>query len=122
MMRVLGGIAVLGLMAATVVRADGGLPDWVERSSKVAAMNQFIEWMQADKFYRIAKMDAQTITLESGQAAIEVHIDFDDVSGCKNRRHLAQCTPLDETTLFCFQALTDCAGRTLRETSIRLSR
>jgi len=83
------------------------LPNWAKASTKNAAFNQFVEWMQDGPFYRITEVETAEIKLDSGQDAVRVRIHFDDSKGCKARYLNADCVPFEDA-LFCSNALTDC--------------
>jgi len=105
-MRTLLVVFLLSFGLGEKVFAD--LPPWAKSSASLHALDQFIEWMRDADFYRIRSKEVKEIKLDSGQAAVEMRLTFDDAKGCKERDHRSVCIPLDEKTIFCQDALSDC--------------
>jgi hypothetical protein len=94
-------------LTVTLTGWASDLPEWSRRSTKNAAFDQLIEWMQEGPFYRITSAEVSEIKFESGQDGIRARIYFDDSSGCKARYVDSDCTPVGDA-LLCFHTLTDC--------------
>lgn len=101
-------IFAIGLtIIITNVAIASNLPGSVIASSKNAAFEQLVEWMQEGPFYKITKVAVSESTLDSGEDVVDVIISFDDSLGCNGRSLEARCLP-DNNELLCMLRLSDC--------------